>query len=848
MYNIKTYYNMRKLNLLFVMLLSLMGVTQVYAQVTDDFTSYSATSSGQTLGDNWYVFPGDDDSYGRFGSDYTYKHNEYDGADYNYVSGYSSNYTKNVWLVMKKQVSGSVTFRSKMYRNSGTLYVTNKVTAVGDGTFTVDKTGAQSYSITTTASSNTYDAGSTATYVAFCLASSDLRLLDVTYTEASAAEGAVLSVSGFESGSSFDFGTVPAGETKTFTLNNLGADELTITSIAVSGDFEITDGSDITSIASMGSASVTVATPDKDASGALTIVSNDENSPYVISLTSTYKVPAPIIALDPTEVEFGKVTENASQVITVSNSGEAELVGTITSDNPDFTVSPSEINVPVGETAEFTVTYNYDVEAYGAHTATITVTPTVGEAATLAVSAKVADPNLWSEDFQGEGQPEGWEVGSSNWTFANGVARATYGSYSTGYKYFLTTPTLEVAEGESLEFQYRGTANYTDIRIQMSKDGGEFEDFETISCNTMNEFETYVIDGLEPGNYQFRFANDNYELDNFEGFKLAVLEHDMAITASDIPSRGDTASEYVASVTVQEKAGKDETVTAKLYIDGNVVATAEQEVAANEEATIELSFEPTEAVVFKKAYIEITYAEGLTKKTDEVSVYIQEVTVKVLDEVAVNEFSGTTETYDRVKLNYTVKQGWNTIAVPFMISDLSVFGENVQAYLFSDYADGELKFSRTTMIPAATPCVFYTEAPSTKQISFNSVTIYSYNAVEEDCAVTKNEATFQGTYAPIAAPGMQGKYGVVPSTGKIQKGGAGASIKALRAYFILPENVDGSKLIMTFVEEEGDATSIKGIENLNIENAEMFDLSGRKVIGQKKAGIYILNGKKVVVK
>jgi len=839
---------MRKLNLLFVMLLSLMGVTQVKAQVTDDFTSYSATSSGQTLGDNWYVYPGDDGNYGRFGSDYTYKHNEYDGADYNYVSGYSSNYTKNVWLVLKKQVTGSVTFRSKMGRNSGTLYVTNKVTAVGDGTFTVDKTGAQSYSISTTASSNTYDAGSTATYVAFCLASSDLRLLDVTYTEASAAEGAVLSVSGFESGSSFDFGTVPAGETKTFTLNNLGADELTITSIAVSGDFEITDGSDITSIASMGSASVTVATPDKDATGALTIVSNDENSPYVISLTSTYKVPAPIIALDPTEVEFGKVTENASQVITVSNSGEAELIGTITSDNPDFTVSPSEINVPVGETAEFTVTYNYDVEAYGAHTATITVTPTVGEAATLAVSAKVADPNLWSEDFQGEGLPEGWEVGSSNWTFANGVARATYGSSSTGYKYFLTTPTLEVAEGESLEFQYRGTANYTDIRIQISKDGGDFEAFKTISCNTMTEFETYVIDGLEPGQYQFRFANDNYELDNFEGFKLATLEHDMAITASDIPSRGDTASEYVASVTVQEKAGKDETVTAKLYIDGNVVATAEQEVAANEEATIELSFEPTEAVVFKNAYIEITYAEGLTKKTDEVSVYIQEVTVKVLDEVAVNEFSGTTETYDRVKLNYTVKQGWNTIAVPFIINDLSVFGENVQAYQFSDYADGELKFSRTTQIPAATPCVFYTEAPSTKQITFNSVTIYSYNAVEEDCAVTKNEATFQGTYAPIAAPGMQGKYGVVPSTGKIQKGGAGASIKALRAYFILPEIVDGSKLIMTFVDEEGDATSIKGIENLNIENAEMFDLSGRKVIGQKKAGIYILNGKKVVVK
>ena len=839
---------MKKINLLFVMLLSLMGVTQVQAQVTDDFTGYPATSSGQTLGDNWYVFPGDDGNYGRFGSDYTYKNNAYDGADYNYVSGYSSNYNKNVWLVLKKQVTGSVSFRSKMGRNSGTLYVTNNVTAVGDGTFTVDKTGAQSYSITTTASSNTYDAGSTATYVAFCLASDQMRLLDVTYTEASAAEGAVLSVSGFGSGSSFDFGTVPAGETKTFTLKNLGADELTISSIEVSGDFEITAGSDITSIASLGSADVTVATPDKDASGALTIVSNDENSPYVISLTSTYKVPAPIIVLDPTEIEFGKVTENASQVITVSNSGEAELVGTITSDNADFTVSPSEINVAVGETGEFTVTYNYDVEAYGAHTATITVTPTVGEAATLVVSAKVADPNLWSEDFQGEGLPEGWEAGSSNWTFVNGVARATYGDYSTGYKYFLTTPTLEVAEGESLEFQYRGTQNNTDIRIQMSKDGGDFESFTTISCNNMTEFETYVIDGLEPGQYQFRFANDNYELDNFEGFKLATLEHDMAITASDIPTRGDTASEYVASVTVQEKAGKDETVTAKLYIDGNVVATAEQEVAANEEATIELSFEPTEAVAFKNAYIEITYAEGLTKKTDEVSVYIQEVTVKVLDEDDVNEFNtGATEQFDRVKLNYTVKQGWNTIAVPFIISDLSVFGENVKAYQFSDYADGDLKFSRTTQIPAATPCVFYTDAPSTSQITFNNVSIYSSNATEEDCAVTKGEATFQGTYAPIAAPGMQGKYGVVPSTGRIQKGGASASIKALRAYFELPESAEGAKLV--FLDENGNIeTSIEAVKVLNAEEGAIFDLSGRKVEGQAKAGIYIQNGKKIVVK
>ena len=95
---------------------------------------------------------------------------------------------------------------------------------------------------------------------------------------------------------------------------------------------------------------------------------------------------------------------------------------------------------------------------------------------------------------------------------------------------------------------------------------------------------------------------------------------------------------------------------------------------------------------------------------------------------------------------------------------------------------------------------------------------------------------------------MQGKYGVVSSTGKIQKGGAGASMRGFRAYFELPASADGSKLMMVFVEEDGSATSINGIENTVADNADAFDLTGRKVNGNKKAGVYIVNGKKVVVK
>ena len=283
---------MKKTYLMFALLLSLMGVNGALADsVTDDFTSYSATSSGQTLGDNWYVYPGEDGNYGRFGSDYTYKKNDYDGADYNFVSGYSSNYTKNVWLVLKKQVSGNVSFRSKMGRSSGTIYVTNKVTAVGDGTFTVDKTGAQSYSISTTTSSNTYSAGGVATYVAFCIPSDQLRLLDVTYTEFEKSDGPALKVTGATDGA-LNFGLVSPGATKTLTLSNPGTENITV-DIATTGGFTANPTS--ATIAAGEQQTLTITAPEATATGEVTITPTVAGVDAVtVSLSATVKDPSKV--------------------------------------------------------------------------------------------------------------------------------------------------------------------------------------------------------------------------------------------------------------------------------------------------------------------------------------------------------------------------------------------------------------------------------------------------------------------------------------------------------------------------------------------------------------------------
>ncbi len=343
---------------------------------------------------------------------------------------------------------------------------------------------------------------------------------DFTYTPYQASAEATLTIADYASGSSFDFGTVAAGTTKTFSLWNGGLADLTISAISVTGDFTITAGADLTTVASKSTAEVTIATPAKDAEGVLTITSSDANSPYTISLKSTYKVPAPIMGVDPTKVDFGRVSADASQTITISNTGDAELTTSILSDNDDFSVSKAAINVAVGQSETFTITYHYNAEAYGGHAATIFISSNASDTpTTIAVSASVKDPNAWSEDFSAGVLPDGWEVDGSaaSWTFENGEAKGKY----EGAGHWLLTPQLIVKAGESLTFQAKANQAFTDLVVQYQKDGGAWttklsQDISSIRDN----YETFTISGLEAGTYRFRIATENLCLDNFEGFQL----------------------------------------------------------------------------------------------------------------------------------------------------------------------------------------------------------------------------------------------------------------------------------------------------------------------------------------
>ncbi len=98
---------------------------------------------------------------------------------------------------------------------------------------------------------------------------------------------------------------------------------------------------------------------------------------------------------------------------------------------------------------------------------------------------------------------------------------------------------------------------------------------------------------------------------------------------------------------------------------------------------------------------------------------------------------------------------------------------------------------------------------------------------------------------------MNGKYGVVNSAGGLKKGGSSATLNAFSAYITPPTGSAGIKVRSAFTDEFGETTYINGLpdEDATASDSQLYDLSGRRVNAhQPKSGIYVISGRRIVVK
>ena len=198
-----------------------------------------------------------------------------------------------------------------------------------------------------------------------------------------------------------------------------------------------------------------------------------------------------------------------------------------------------------------------------------------------------------------------------------------------------------------------------------------------------------------------------------------------------------------------------------------------------------------------------------------------------------------------VTINRTFAQGWNTLCLPFSITPAEIGAKAAQE--FSSVSEGKtLNFAAVSQMQANVPyLVFFENATASP--------FYYCGATQTPSAkgVTHSGITFSGNFA--ADKNMQGLYGVVTGTDGHQRillGTDGATLPAMAAFFSSTQPLANMSLRM----EGENMTDIEAIQTTENEaQTDVYTLQGTRIQPATKGarlpkGIYIINGKKVIVK
>ena len=200
-----------------------------------------------------------------------------------------------------------------------------------------------------------------------------------------------------------------------------------------------------------------------------------------------------------------------------------------------------------------------------------------------------------------------------------------------------------------------------------------------------------------------------------------------------------------------------------------------------------------------------------------------------------------------IRLSRTLQTGgWNTFCSPFSISstDLTAMGITAKALSSSSFDAGTglltLNFADAASIEAGKPYLVKVNA-TVQDPTFEGVTTVSTTTTTEttyaDFVPTLGLTEVTGNTKEILFIGSGNKL-LYPET-------LPGNLKGFRGYFRLKGDAAAASSLSLDLGEE-----TTGIENVNCEtitNNRYYDLQGRHV-AQPTKGLYIVNGKKVVIK
>ena len=170
--------------------------------------------------------------------------------------------------------------------------------------------------------------------------------------------------------------------------------------------------------------------------------------------------------------------------------------------------------------------------------------------------------------------------------------------------------------------------------------------------------------------------------------------------------------------------------------------------------------------------------------------------------------------------------------------------EGLEAYTATGYASGEVTLTRLNYVPANTGIVLRGTAGE-YEVPKQKVSAYLMNLLKGTTSpITLNQTEGDMTNYILA----NGSKGI----GFYKVASGGGTLAANKAYLQLPSNLSATRpMMLRFEDEDGQTTDIQYLYTTSSSDPApaTYDLQGRRVSGtMQQGGIYIVGGKKVIVK
>lgn len=216
----------------------------------------------------------------------------------------------------------------------------------------------------------------------------------------------------------------------------------------------------------------------------------------------------------------------------------------------------------------------------------------------------------------------------------------------------------------------------------------------------------------------------------------------------------------------------------------------------------------------------------------------------ILSETDLNTLPNENMTNMNVKLYRTLVSGsWNSICLPFDLDATgisSVFGAGTKVAAFTSATGTNLHFDLVTTMSAKTPYLIY---PANNRDINTPIELSGITIQVGPQTVSHSPFNFTGIYTPTA---IDGKYFI--ASGNTIKKSNGGTLKGFRAY--IEDTTPNAARILTLDFSDGETTEITTTDFIEFTEKGVWNtLDGRKLDKKPTSkGLYIVNGKKVVVK